>query len=642
MNTHRLFARFRWLNLSAGVLVALLQRTPVLRVLISSEAIWSAPSAAVLRSILLPAAALGSVHSLAGATVLSSTQPSPLSVPVGTPIKQVGFTVTNTINIGSWKVTGAIPPGLTLSAVEGGDILTGPGMLDATMAGISDSYGVTTGGNSKTTPFLSGTPTTPGSYTFNLQSFEFGGLNGLASDTFSFSVTVTGTALGFTTQPQSQTITAGQSVTFTSAASSTATYQWAKNGVAISGATGANLTLTNVQSSDAGSYTVTASNSAGAITNAAVTLTVNPGSAGFAFTVQPVSQTIAPGGSATFTATAPGATSYQWQKNGTAISTATGNTFTLNNLTSANSGTYAVVATNGSGSTTSSGAVLLVATPNAGRLIGLSVRTTAGAGSQTLIVGFAVSGSGNKPLLIRASGPALTQFGVPGVLSDPKLELHTTLNNQDTIMSANDNWGGTTTLSSAFSQMGAFAWPVNSLDAALLVSPGSGAYTAQVSGVGGATGVALVEVYDASLPTDINPPRLTAISARSQVGTDANILIAGFSISGNVPKKLLIRGVGPTLGNFGVGGVLNDPKLEIHTTVNGQDTIIATNDNWGDAPNDSSQQATAFSSVGAFALIAGSKDAAIVATLVPGTYSAQVIGVGNTTGVAIVEVYELP
>ena len=96
--------------------------------------------------------------------------------------------------------------------------------------------------------------------------------------------------------------------------------------------------------------------------------------------------------------------------------------------------------------------------------------------------------------------------------------------------------------------------------------------------------------------------------------------------------RVLVRAVGPTLGAFGVTGALNDPRLEILRGT----TSVATNDNWlaADAPT--------FSSVGAFGLTAGSRDAALVVSLAPGSYTAQVSGVGGTTGVALVEVYEVP
>jgi hypothetical protein len=126
--------------------------------------------------------------------------------------------------------------------------------------------------------------------------------------------------------------------------------------------------------------------------------------------------------------------------------------------------------------------------------------------------------------------------------------------------------------------------------------------------------------------------RFTGLSARNRVGTGANILIAGFSLSGEGMRNLLIRAVGPTLGVFGVPGVLADPKLEIYQG----STKIGENDNW------SSMLSNAFSSVGAFQLTPGSKDAAITISLPANGYTVQVSGADGGVGEALVEIYELP
>jgi hypothetical protein len=267
-----------------------------------------------------------------------------------------------------------------------------------------------------------------------------------------------------------------------------------------------------------------------------------------------------------------------------------------------------------------------------GRLANLSVRTQAGTGDQTLITGFALSGAGTKSLLVRAVGPTLGAFGLTGVLNDPFVEI-APLNAAK--IAENDNWGGTAALKTAFASVGAFALsPDTSKDAALTFSPAAGAYTAKVVGSDGGTGVALVEVYDTGSG---NAPKLTNLSARTQVGTGADVLITGFNVNGNVPKKLLIRAVGPTLGAFGVGGTLADPVLDVRPL--GVDTVVATNDDW----RGTAALKAAFASVGAFAFSAdNSRDAALAIELPPGAYTATVSGKNNTTGVALVEVYELP
>jgi len=258
------------------------------------------------------------------------------------------------------------------------------------------------------------------------------------------------------------------------------------------------------------------------------------------------------------------------------------------------------------------------------RLVNLSIRSNAGAGAQTLIVGFNLSSGSAKQLLIRGIGPTLSGFGVGGALADPQLQLFS----GSTVVAANDNWGGGTTISATSASVGAFALPGTSRDAVLLQTLNSGGYTAQI---GGGSGVALVELYDAG---GASGAKLTNVSARTQVGTGGDILIAGFSIGGTTSKTLLIRAVGPTLGSFGVTGVLADPRLDLFSGA----TLIQSNDNWGGT----AALAGAFTQVGAFNFPPASRDAAVLVTLQPGSYTAQIRGVNNSTGVALVEVYELP
>jgi hypothetical protein len=276
---------------------------------------------------------------------------------------------------------------------------------------------------------------------------------------------------------------------------------------------------------------------------------------------------------------------------------------------------------------------LFLSTPDApGRLANLSVRTQAGTGDQTLITGFALTGAGTKPLLVRAVGPTLSAFGLTGTLPDPFVEI-APLNAAK--VTENNNWAGTAALKSAFASVGAFALATDtSLDAALVFSPSAGAYTAKITDTAARPGLALVEIYDTGTT---NTPKLINLSARTQVGIGADALIVGFVVSGNVPKKFLIRAVGPTLGAFGVGGTLADPLLDVRPL--GSENIVATNDDWRGTP----ALKAAFTSVGAFALAADtSRDAALAIELPPGAYTATVSGKQNTTGVALVEVYELP
>jgi large repetitive protein len=170
-----------------------------------------------------------------------------------------------------------------------------------------------------------------------------------------------------TTQPVSQTVTAGNPVTFTAAASGTPTpsFQWMKNGSAISGATSSSYSLAIVGTGNAGSYTVVATNVAGSAASSAAVLTVNAATVAPTISTQPVSQTVTSGNAATFTVIASGtpAPTYQWNKNGSAISGATGASYTIASTTTGSAGTYTVVATNTAGAVTSSSAVLTINTP---------------------------------------------------------------------------------------------------------------------------------------------------------------------------------------------------------------------------------------------------------------------------------------
>jgi sugar lactone lactonase YvrE len=351
---------------------------------------------------------------------------------------------------------------------------------------------------------------------------------------------------------------------------------------------------------------------------------------------QPSGAFVVVGGSATFTVAASGASplSYQWNFNGAAIAGATGSSYNIPSVQASDAGTYTVTITNGDGSATSAGASLTI---NSGtlttRLINISTRAQVGTGANILIPGFAITGSGTETLLIRADGPSLTQYGVAGVLAQPSLTVYDSNKN---VVATNTGWGTNSNpalIASTSASVGAFAFASGSADCALIVSLAPGSYTAQVSGVGSTTGVALAEVYEVSS----TGTRLVNISTRAMVGTGANILIPGFAISGPGTEPLLIRADGPSLTQYGVTGVLSQPALGIYS---GQ-TVVASNTGWGTAANPS-EIASDAASVGAFAFATGSADSAQIVNLTAGSYTIQISGVGSTTGVALAEVYELP
>jgi hypothetical protein len=265
------------------------------------------------------------------------------------------------------------------------------------------------------------------------------------------------------------------------------------------------------------------------------------------------------------------------------------------------------------------------------RLINVSTRgTIAGTGDQ-IMVGFVLDGS--KSMLVRAAGPALTAYGVSSPLAHPQLSL-APLNNA--VMATNANWlqGGASSVS--FAQLGAFPFASGSADAAIQQSLGAGPYSATVTGRSGESGVVLVEAYDAD-PSPGSPlgPRVINLSSRGQVVGDSAPLIAGFVITGTDPRRILIRAVGPTLAQFGVGSALPDPTLTLYAA-NG---VIATNDDWQISRSPAATAATA-QRLGAFPLTAAGLDAALLVTLRPGPYTVVVTGANGAQGTALIEVYD--
>ncbi len=281
-----------------------------------------------------------------------------------------------------------------------------------------------------------------------------------------------------------------------------------------------------------------------------------------------------------------------------------------------------------------------------GRLGNLSTRGTAGTGANTLIAGIVVRGSAPKRMLIRAAGPALTQFGVTGALARPVLTL---LDAGGVLVAANTGWStaaNATAVSTAAQGTGAFAFPAGSADSALLLTLNPGVYTAQVNSADTTTGVTLIETYDLDNPATMQS-RLVNISSRGVVGTGQNIIIPGVVINGSSARLLLVRAIGPSLSPFGVTGAMANPQITV--TRAGSPAIVASNDDWNTQNN-----TTVFSAAdirefasrsAAFPLTEGSRDAALIlSTATNVNYTIQVSGVntgGGDTGVALVEVYDV-
>ncbi len=259
------------------------------------------------------------------------------------------------------------------------------------------------------------------------------------------------------------------------------------------------------------------------------------------------------------------------------------------------------------------------ATPTPGQLANISTRLRVETDNNVLIGGFILTGTQPKRVILRAIGPSLTAVGVQGALANPTLELHDTSG----IVATNDNWMDASNRQEIIDS--GFA-PSDNLESAILVTlPANGSgYTAIVRGVDNTTGVALVEAYDLDLAAN---SRLANISTRGLVQTSDNVMIGGFIIVGQGPARVIIRAIG---GSLSVQGNLVDPTLELH---DGNGALLAANDNWR------SDQEPEIIATGIPPT--DNMESAIVRTLNPGGYTAIVRGVNDTTGVALVEVYQL-
>jgi hypothetical protein len=394
----------------------------------------------------------------------------------------------------------------------------------------------------------------------------------------------------------------------------------------------ATLTLANVRST--ATYYATVSNAAGSVVSPAFPVNVTPRAPSFASA--PVSISASAGHKAILRADVAGSgpLAYQWFFNGVPVRDpldAGVDPITYSVVANASSvGTYQLVIRNALGTITSD-LVTLGIDPRS-RLANLGTRGFVGTGEASMITGFVISGRESKHILIRGIGPGLAQFGVTGFLADPRIIL---FDAKGARLAENDNaTAENATSPNWFGNFTSFKLAFGTLDAVINTTLPPGNYTVQVTGLNDTTGIALAEVYE----NDDDDARLINVSTRLLVGTGEAVAIPGVVINGTQSKRILVRAVGPTLALFGVGGTLVDPQL---TLVDGNGFAVAANDNWTAAHN-ATELATAAASAGAFALPADSKDAALLISVPPGSYTALVSGVGGTTGVALVEVYEVP
>jgi alpha-tubulin suppressor-like RCC1 family protein len=278
--------------------------------------------------------------------------------------------------------------------------------------------------------------------------------------------------------------------------------------------------------------------------------------------------------------------------------------------------------------------VALAITP---RLSNISSRAFVQTGDNVMIGGFIVQGTEPKRVILRAIGPSLTQYGVPNVLANPTLELH---DGTGALIASNNNWattiiGGVITANQVRDIQASGYAPGDGRESAIIADLAPFAnYSAIVRGVNNMTGVGLVEVYDLSPESN---SILGNISTRSFVQTGDNVMVGGFIVTGT--KKVIVRATGPDLTRYGVPNVLPDPTLELHDSTG---ALIASNNNWATTIIGGIITTNQVHEIQASGYVPGDGlESAIIAELPAGNYTAIVRGVNDTTGIALVEVYDL-
>jgi hypothetical protein len=257
----------------------------------------------------------------------------------------------------------------------------------------------------------------------------------------------------------------------------------------------------------------------------------------------------------------------------------------------------------------------------------ISTRANVGTGDDVLIGGIIITGNDTKQVVLRAIGPSLTGMDVTGALADPSLEL---FDSSGALLASNDNWKDNSAADQTILNDAMLA-PTEDAESALVANLDPGAYTAIVRGAGDTTGVALVEAYD--LDNGTTDSKFGNISTRGMVGTGENVMIGGFILGGGGGgfAQVIVRGIGPSLADFGLTNVLADPTLELFDE-NG--TSVASNDNWMDDPN---MQTVADRDLAP----TDPNESAIYEVLPIGSYTAILSGVGDTTGIGLVESYDV-
>jgi len=257
---------------------------------------------------------------------------------------------------------------------------------------------------------------------------------------------------------------------------------------------------------------------------------------------------------------------------------------------------------------------------NPSQLLNIATRLKVLTGDNVLIGGFIITGTDPKKVLILGIGPSLAQF-FSGSLSDPTLELY----QGNTLLQMNDNWK----IPAQAEIEATGLQPSNDLESAIVRTLNPGSYTAILRGQGDTTGIGVVQAYDLNQAAN---SKFGNIATRGFVDSGDNAMIGGLIIgpTSGVSTAVVVRAIGPSLTNFGVNGALPDPTVELH---DGNGATIAFNDNWADDANQGSIPQSLKPS--------DQHESALYRVLPPGNYTAIMRGTGNSTGIGLVEVYNV-
>jgi hypothetical protein len=257
--------------------------------------------------------------------------------------------------------------------------------------------------------------------------------------------------------------------------------------------------------------------------------------------------------------------------------------------------------------------------------LNISTRLRVDTGSNIAIGGFIITGTGPKKVAIRALGPSLGSFGLSDVLADPTLELR---GSDGALLAQNDNWQDNSSHAAQLVALNLALPHPNESGIVAILEPG--AYTALLAGKNQTSGIALIEIYDTEASA---ASQLANISTRGFVRTGDNVMIGGFILGGgNENTDVVVRGIGPSLAQFGLSPVLADPTLELRDS-NG--AVVIANDNWQEDPVSAAQLSTRGLAPG------NSLESGVFANLAPGAYTAILAGNSAGIGIGLVEIYNV-